>query len=59
MTKSRPRGFAAMTPERRKEVATKGGLSVPAEKRYYNNRAAASAAGKKGVVARVQKAKQV
>ena len=59
MIEPRPRGFAAMTPERRKEIATKGGLSVPAEKRYYNNREAASAAGKKGVAVKAYKAQQV
>jgi general stress protein YciG len=59
MTDTRPRGFAAMSPERRKEIATLGGRSVPPEKRYYNNRAAASAAGKKGVAIKAYKARQV
>ena len=43
------RGFAGMTPEKRKEIATKGGKSVPKEKRAYSvNRDLASKAGKKG-----------
>jgi general stress protein YciG len=43
------RGFAGMTPEKRKEIATKGGKSVPKEKRAYSvNRDLASEAGKKG-----------
>jgi general stress protein YciG len=58
MTETRPRGFAAMSPERRKEIATLGGLSVPASKRYYNNREAAASAGRKGVAAKVLKAQK-
>lgn len=43
------RGFAAMTPERRREVARMGGKSIPPEKRWYaRNREAASKAGKVG-----------
>jgi len=43
------RGFASMTPEKRKEIATKGGKSVPKEKRAYSvNRELASKAGSKG-----------
>lgn len=30
------RGFAAMTPERRREISSKGGKSVPAEKRGFS-----------------------
>lgn len=42
----KPRGFAAMTPERRSEIARKGGLSVPNEKRsFFLNRELASKAG--------------
>jgi general stress protein YciG len=48
MTEKKPRGFAAMTPERRRELASKGGKAVPAEKRYYSNKANASSAGFKG-----------
>jgi hypothetical protein len=29
------RGFAAMDPERRREIARKGGASVPSEKRSF------------------------
>jgi len=40
------RGFAGMTPEKRKEIATKGGKSVPAEKRAFStNKALAAKAG--------------
>lgn len=43
------RGFASMTPEKRKEIATKGGKSVPKEKRAYSvNRDLAAKAGSKG-----------
>ena len=43
------RGFAGMTPEKRREIAAKGGKSVPKEKRAYSvNRDLASEAGKKG-----------
>jgi general stress protein YciG len=43
------RGFAAMSPDRRREIARLGGRSIPAEKRYYaRNREAAAKAGQKG-----------
>lgn len=43
------RGFAAMDPERRREIAKRGGAAVPAEKRSFSKNAGlASAAGKKG-----------
>jgi general stress protein YciG len=43
------RGFASMSEERRREIASKGGKSVPAEKRYFaQNTAFASEAGRKG-----------
>jgi general stress protein YciG len=48
MTEKKPRGFALLSPERRKEIARMGGNAVPAEKRYYANKANASAAGFKG-----------
>ena len=48
MTEKKPRGFALLSPERRKELARKGGKAVPAEKRYYADKANASAAGVKG-----------
>lgn len=42
-------GFAALSPERRKEIAAKGGRNVPAHKRTFsNNKALASNAGIKG-----------
>ena len=45
----RKRGFAGMTPEKRKEIATKGGKSVPKEKRAYSvNRDLAAKSGAKG-----------
>ncbi len=47
-TKSR-RGFASMSPERRREIARKGGASVPADKRSFSkDRALAATAGSKG-----------
>lgn len=45
----KPRGFAAMSPERRKEISRKGGASVPAEKRSFSRyRDLATDAGRKG-----------
>lgn len=52
MTENKPkqkRGFACMTPERRKEIAAKGGAGVPAEKRSFSkSKDLASNAGRKG-----------
>ncbi len=43
------RGFASMSPEKQREIASKGGKSVPSEKRSFSqNRDLASAAGRKG-----------
>ena len=43
------RGFAAMNPERRREIARKGGASVPSEKRSFSqDRGLAAQAGRKG-----------
>ena len=43
------RGFAAMSPERRREIARKGGASVPSEKRSFaKDRDLAATAGRKG-----------
>lgn len=43
------RGFAAMDPERRREIARRGGASVPSEKRSFaQNRDLAANAGRKG-----------
>ena len=43
------RGFAAMNPDRRREIARKGGASVPSEKRSFaKDRDLAAAAGRKG-----------
>lgn len=45
----KPRGFAAMTPERRREIAAMGGAAVPAEKRSFaTDPGSASEAGRKG-----------
>jgi general stress protein YciG len=44
----KPRGLAAMTPEKRREVQSMGGKSVPADKRAFNDRALARHAGKRG-----------
>lgn len=43
------RGFAAMDRETQKSIASKGGRSVPVEKRSFSrNRQLASEAGRKG-----------
>ena len=45
------RGFAAMDPERRREIAEKGGASVPWDKRSFSvDRNLAAEAGRKGGV---------
>ncbi len=47
--KAAKRGFAAMDAERRREIARKGGASVPDEKRSFSqDRDLAAAAGRKG-----------
>lgn len=43
------RGFAVMNPERRREIARKGGASVPGDKRSFaKDRDLAASAGRKG-----------
>jgi uncharacterized protein len=43
------RGFAAMDPERRREIARRGGAAVPDDKRSFaKDRDLAAAAGRKG-----------
>ena len=43
------RGFAALDPERRREIARRGGASVPNDKRSFaQNRDLAADAGRKG-----------
>lgn len=43
------RGFASMDPERQREIARKGGASVPGEKRSFSqDRGLAAEAGRKG-----------
>ena len=43
------RGFASMDEEKQREIASKGGRSVPAEKRSFSqDRELASSAGRKG-----------
>ncbi len=43
------RGFASMSPEKQREIASKGGKSVPSEKRSFSqNRDLASQAGRRG-----------
>jgi general stress protein YciG len=45
------RGFASMDPVKRREIASKGGKSVPAKLRsFFRDRKLAQAAGKKGGV---------
>lgn len=47
--KPKPRGFAAMSPSRRREIAARGGSAVPAHLRSFaQDRALATAAGRKG-----------
>lgn len=46
------RGFASMTPERRKEIAAMGGRSVSPQNRYWSDADKASEAGRKSVTAR-------
>lgn len=48
MNEPKPRGFAAMDPEKRRQIASMGGKAVPPEKRAYTNREIASSAGKIG-----------
>lgn len=44
-----PRGFALLSPERRAQISSKGGKSVPAEKRTYSiDKSKASESGKIG-----------
>jgi uncharacterized protein len=43
------RGFASMNSDKRREIASKGGKSVPSEKRSFSqDRHLASQAGRKG-----------
>lgn len=43
------RGFASMSPERRRELARQGGTAVPGEKRFFaTNPDLAREAGRKG-----------
>lgn len=45
----KPRGFAAISPERRSEIARMGGLSVKPENRSFaRSRELAASAGRKG-----------
>jgi general stress protein YciG len=47
--KKSKRGFASMDPEKRREIASRGGKSVPAEKRSFSQSVAlAATAGRKG-----------
>lgn len=49
MPTTKPKGFAAMSPERRKEIARLGGSSVAPENRSFSkDRKLAAMAGKKG-----------
>lgn len=49
MTEKSKRGFAAMTPERRREIAAMGGRAVKPESRSFStNRELAANAGRKG-----------
>jgi general stress protein YciG len=47
--KKSKRGFASMSPERQRQIASKGGRSVPAEKRSFSQDTdLAASAGRKG-----------
>jgi uncharacterized protein len=48
MTDKAPRGFATMSPEKRREISSMGGKAVPAEKRTYANKEKAREAGRRG-----------
>ncbi len=51
------RGFACLTPERRREIASKGGSSLKAEQRSFSkSKELASRAGSKGASKRHKKA---
>lgn len=57
-TTGRPRGFAAMSLEQRREIASKGGSSVAPEQRTFSrNSELARAAGQKGGLSKSDKAK--
>lgn len=48
-TTKKPRGFAALSPEARAEVAKKGGAAVPSDRRSFHTQPGlASRAGAKG-----------
>mgnify|MGYP001613957399 CR=1 FL=1 len=49
MTDKPKRGFAAMSPDKQRELAARGGSAVPAENRTFSrNRDLAAAAGRAG-----------
>jgi general stress protein YciG len=52
MTEKKKRGFAAMPPEKRREVSSMGGKAVPAEKRTYSDKEKAAIAGRRGGIMR-------
>jgi len=57
-TTGRPRGFAAMSLEQRREIASKGGSSVAPEQRTFSrNSELARAAGQKGGLSKSDKAR--
>lgn len=49
MNTSKPRGFAAISPERQREIASLGGQSVdPSNRSFSRDRKLAARAGRKG-----------
>ena len=49
MSEKKKQGFAAMSPERVREISSKGGKAVPPEKRIFSkDRVLASQSGRKG-----------
>lgn len=52
----KPRGFAAMDPEKQREIARKGGASVrPEDRAFSRDRGLAADAGRKGGEASTRK----
>jgi general stress protein YciG len=50
-TPKRKGGFNSMSLEQRRAIASKGGQSIPREKRAFSDKALASEAGRKGGLA--------
>ena len=55
MTEKQKRGFATMSEERKREIASLGGKACPASSRTFRDPKIASEAGKKGAASRIAK----